>query len=59
MVKWAEPGAQPEIMANAGTISDTLCTLTDGAFAGQVPPYSPGTWALTATRSARNRRAGR
>jgi hypothetical protein len=39
------PGAQPAVLANAGTIADTLCTLTDGAFAGTVPPYPPGTWA--------------
>ncbi|WP_242661267.1 hypothetical protein [Mycobacterium mantenii] len=41
------PGGAPKVLANAGTISDTLCTLTDGAFAGQVPPYPPGTWAAS------------
>lgn len=41
------PGAQPQVLANAGTLSDTLCALTDGAFAGQVPPYPPGTWAAS------------
>jgi hypothetical protein len=38
------PGGAPTILANAGTISDTLCNLTDSAFAGRVPPYPPGTW---------------
>jgi hypothetical protein len=38
-------GEQPKVLANAGTISDTLCTLTDGAIAGKVPPYPPGAWA--------------
>lgn len=42
-----EPGAQSKVMANAGMISDTLCTVTDGAFAGRVPPYPPGTWAAS------------
>ncbi|HNM12360.1 MAG TPA: hypothetical protein PKI02_12970 [Mycobacterium sp.] len=32
-------------LANAGTISDTLCTLTDGVYAGRVPPYPDGAWA--------------
>jgi hypothetical protein len=41
------PGDQPKVLANAGTISDVLCTLTDGVFAGQVPPYPPGTWAAS------------
>ena len=36
------PGSDPKVLANAGTISDTLCRLTDGAFAGVVPPYPPG-----------------
>ncbi|WP_234817775.1 hypothetical protein [Mycolicibacterium sphagni] len=31
-------------LANAGTIDDTLCVVTDGAFAGKVPPYPPGSW---------------
>lgn len=39
------PDAAPDVIANAGTISDTLCTLTDGALAGGVPPYPQGTWA--------------
>jgi hypothetical protein len=38
---------QATVLANAGTISDTLCTLTDGVYAGQVPPYPQGTWAAT------------
>lgn len=37
-------GGEPKVLANAGTISDTLCTLTDGVFAGRVPPYPAGTW---------------
>ena len=41
------PGAEPKVLANAGTISDTLCGLTDGVFAGRVPPYPAGTWAAT------------
>ena len=32
-------------LADAGTISDTLCTLTDGVYAGRVPPYPDGAWA--------------
>ncbi|WP_255605924.1 hypothetical protein [Mycolicibacterium xanthum] len=32
-------------VANAGTISDVLCEVTDGALAGTVPPYPPGAWA--------------
>lgn len=31
-------------VANAGTIADTLCVVTDGAFAGTVPPYPAGAW---------------
>jgi hypothetical protein len=38
------PGVPPTVLANAGTITDTLCSLTDGAFAGHVPPYPPGSW---------------
>lgn len=41
------PGDQPKVLANAGTISDVLCTLTDGVFAGKVPPYPPGAWAAS------------
>jgi hypothetical protein len=41
------PGAEATVLANAGTITDTLCSLTDGTFAGQVPPYPPGTWAAS------------
>lgn len=41
------PDRDPMIMANAGTISDTLCSLTDGAFADTVPPYPPGSWAAS------------
>ncbi|MBB3753357.1 hypothetical protein FHT44_005876 [Mycolicibacterium sp. BK634] len=29
---------------NAGTIDDTLCVVTDGGFAGTVPPYPDGSW---------------
>ncbi len=39
-------GDPPTVLANAGTISDTLCALTDGVYAGQVPPYPDGTWAV-------------
>jgi hypothetical protein len=38
------PGGPTTTLANAGTISDTLCTLTDGVFAGSVPPYPQGAW---------------
>jgi hypothetical protein len=31
-------------VANAGTIDDTLCAITDGALAGKVPPYPAGSW---------------
>lgn len=31
-------------LANAGTIGDTLCAITDGAFAGKVPPYPDDSW---------------
>ncbi len=41
------PGAEPKVLANAGTISDTLCSLTEGVFAGAVPPYPPGAWAVS------------
>jgi len=41
------PGSETKVLANAGTISDTLCRLTDGVFAGQVPPYPPGSWAAS------------
>lgn len=41
------PGGAPTVLANAGTIADTLCSLTDGAFAGYVPPYPPGAWAAS------------
>lgn len=34
-------------LANAGTISNTLCAITDGAFAGRVPPYPAGSWAAS------------
>ncbi|OBH52894.1 hypothetical protein A5686_09430 [Mycobacterium sp. E2479] len=47
VIAHVEPGARPKVIANAGTISDTLCKLTDGAFAGRVPPYPPGTWAAS------------
>ncbi|WP_445166747.1 hypothetical protein ACTXG7_23355 [Mycolicibacterium sp. Dal123E01] len=31
-------------MANAGTIGDTLCAITDGALTGTVPPYPDDSW---------------
>ena len=31
-------------VANAGTIGDTLCGITDGALAGTVPPYPADSW---------------
>lgn len=34
-------------LANAGTISNTLCAITDGAFLGRVPPYPAGAWAAS------------
>ncbi|WP_240430656.1 hypothetical protein [Mycobacterium shigaense] len=40
-------GSAPTVLANAQTISDTLCTLTDGVLAGQVPPYPPGAWPVS------------
>ncbi|ORB87299.1 hypothetical protein B1987_06475 [Mycobacterium kansasii] len=39
------PGSETKVLVNAGTISDALCGLTDGVFAGTVPPYPQGTWA--------------
>jgi hypothetical protein len=39
--------ANAEVYPGAAPVSNTLCTLTDGVFAGQVPPYPPGTWATT------------
>ena len=41
------PGGQPNVLANAGTVSDTLCTFTDGVFAGRVPPCPQGMWAAS------------
>ena len=40
-------GGETKVLANAGTVSDTLCSLTDGVFAGVVPPYPPGVWATS------------
>lgn len=34
-------------VANAGTITDTLCAITDGALAARVPPYPAGSWAAS------------
>ncbi len=34
-------------VANAGTISNTLCLITDGALARRVPPYPAGAWAAS------------
>lgn len=31
-------------VANAGTIDDTLCAITDGALAGKIPPYPDDSW---------------
>lgn len=39
------PGEEATVVANAGTVSDTLCTFTDAVFAGKVPPYPQDTWA--------------
>lgn len=36
------------VLADAGTVSDALCTFTDGVLAGRVPPYPAGTWAASA-----------
>ncbi|SPM36121.1 hypothetical protein HMPREF0591_2144 [Mycobacterium rhizamassiliense] len=41
------PGNAPTVLANADTISDTLCAVTDGAFAGTVPPYPQGARAVS------------
>jgi hypothetical protein len=41
------PNGESTVLANAGTVSDTLCSLTDGAFAGHVPPYPEGAWGST------------
>jgi hypothetical protein len=41
------PGGEAKVLANAGTISDTLCSVTDGAFGGKVPPYPEGAWAAS------------
>jgi hypothetical protein len=35
------------VAAVAGTVDDTLCAITDAAFAGQVPPYPTGSWQAT------------
>lgn len=38
------------VVSSAGadlTYPDTLCSLTDGVLAGQVPPYPQGTWPAT------------
>lgn len=42
------PGGPATVLADAGTISDTLCTVTDGVYAGTVPPYPQGTWEASA-----------
>jgi hypothetical protein len=42
------PGSPPTVLADAGTVSDTLCTVTDGVYAGRVPPYPSGTWEASA-----------
>lgn len=40
-----DDGGGVATVANAGTIADTLCAITDGAFEGRVPPYPSGSWA--------------
>lgn len=47
LVAGVTPGAAAQVLANAGTVSDTLCSFTDGVFARQVPPYPAGTWAVS------------
>ncbi len=37
-------GDRVTTLADAGTVSDTLCAVTDGALAGRVPPYPDGAW---------------
>ena len=37
-------GGHVTTLADAGTVSDTLCAVTDGAMAGRVPPYPDGAW---------------
>jgi hypothetical protein len=37
-------GDRVTTLADAGTVSDTLCEVTDGAMAGRVPPYPDGAW---------------
>ena len=37
-------GDRVTALADAGTVADTLCTVTDGALAGRVPPYPDGAW---------------
>jgi hypothetical protein len=38
-------GDRMSTLANAGTVTDMLCAVTDGALAGRVPPYPNGAWA--------------
>jgi hypothetical protein len=40
-------GDRMSTLANAGTVTDTLCAVTDGALAGRVPPYPNGAWAAS------------
>jgi len=37
-------GGHLTTLADAGTVSDTLCAVTEGAMAGRVPPYPDGAW---------------
>ena len=37
-------GDRVTTLADAGTVSDTLCAVTDAAMAGRVPPYPDGAW---------------
>ena len=37
-------GDRVTTLADAGTVSGTLCAVTDGALAGRVPPYPDGAW---------------
>jgi hypothetical protein len=47
VVAHVTPGVTPTVLANAATIGDTLCAVTDGAFANRVPPYPPGASAVS------------
>lgn len=40
-------GDRMSTLANAGTVTDALCAVTDGALARRVPPYPNGAWAAS------------